>query len=137
MNLSHELTSSAVFDLSAFPLVIARNDAIAPGYAVAWEQDMNALLKTGEHFVLLFISPRPEETHEDRKQRGMWLKTNRDALSQVCKALITVEPDEREREESKAGAAAISKAFGIPLEAVATLDDAKKIGRQLLSETGD
>ncbi|ASL41998.1 hypothetical protein bAD24_I00820 [Burkholderia sp. AD24] len=137
MNSSHQLTSSAVFDLSEFPLVIARNDAIAPGYAVTWEQDMNVLLKSDEPFVLLFISPRPEETHEDRKHRGLWLKTNRDALSQVCRALITVEPDEREREESKAGAAAISKAFGIPLEAVATLDDARKIGRQLLSETGD
>lgn len=137
MNVSHRLADSTVFDMSEFPLIVARNEAIAPGYASAWEQDMNTLLESDTPFVLLFVSPRPEETHDDRKQRGMWLKTNRDPLAKVCKALITVEPDEREREESKAGAAAISKAFGIPLEAVATLDDARKIGRQLLAEGRD
>lgn len=127
------LATLEVFDVSEFPLVIALNDAIVAGYAPRWERDMNVLVQQDRPFVLLFVSPRPEEPHEDRKHRGLWLKQHKDDLARVCKALITVEPDAQEREASNANAAAMSKAFGMPLEAVATLAEAKERGLRLVA----
>ncbi|WP_247262987.1 MULTISPECIES: hypothetical protein [Pseudomonas] len=33
-----------VYDIQAFPIVIARNDAIVPGYAEQWEPSARQLL---------------------------------------------------------------------------------------------
>ncbi|KEZ05841.1 hypothetical protein GQ57_10520 [Burkholderia sp. MSh2] len=129
------LATLAVFDVTEFPLVVVRNDAIASaGYAQRWLDDMHTLMQHGEPFVMIFPPARPDETHDDRKERGMWLKQNRAALATVCRALVSIEPDPAEREAAVANASGIEKAFGIPFDVTASLDDAKQAGRRRLLE---
>lgn len=122
-----------VFEMDGFPVVTFRNAAIQPGYALRWAREMEALVARAETFVLLFLPGRPEETHEDRKQRAMWLKTNKDALSEHCRALITVEPDPLARAEAAKEAQAMQKAFGLLLVSVASEDEARDLARTLLA----
>ncbi|MCA7904108.1 hypothetical protein LGM39_32580 [Burkholderia cepacia] len=130
-----DLATLAVFDVAEFPFVVVRNDAIASaGYAQRWLDDMHALMRYGEPFVMIFPPARPDEAHDDRKERGMWLKQNRAALAAVCRALITIEPDPAEREAAIANASGIEKAFGIPFDVTASLDDARQAGRRRLAE---
>lgn len=132
--MSSALATLAVFDVTDFPLVVVRNDAIASdGYAQRWLDDMDALLRHGEPFVMIFPPARPDEAHDDRKQRGKWLKENRAALAAVCRALITVEPDPKERDAAVANGAGIEKAFGVPFDVAASLDDARQAGRRRLT----
>ncbi len=129
-----DLATLAVFDVTEFPLVVVRNDAIAAGYAQRWLDDMHTLMRHGEPFVMIFPPARPDEPHDDRKARGMWLKQNRAAFAEVCRALVTIEPDPKERDAAIANAAGIEKAFGIPLDVTASLEDAKQAGRRRLTE---
>ncbi len=123
-----------IHDVSSFPLVRARPEAVRPGYAAAWIAEMDALLAQGQDFVLLFTDGRPEETHEDRKCRGLWLKRHKDALARTCRSLIVVEPDAGARVALAAQAVLTSKAFGTRMDVVATCDDADNLANRLLSE---
>lgn len=77
-----------------------------------------------------------DETHEDRKHRAVWLKQNKAALGAVCKALISVEPDpERRARVAEQGRMAV-KAFRIPHEAVASLDEAAALAARLTDADG-
>jgi hypothetical protein len=82
---------------------------------------------------MIFPPARPDEAHDDRKQRGKWLKENRAALAAVCRALITVEPDPKERDAAVANGAGIEKAFGVPFDVAASLDEARQAGRRRLT----
>ncbi len=88
-----DLDAFTIHDVSAFPIVRSRADAIEPGYAARWEREMDVLLTHGECFVVVFPEPRTEETHEDRKRRGIWLKQHKEALGRLCLSLIAVEPE--------------------------------------------
>ncbi|MBI0328016.1 hypothetical protein [Burkholderia plantarii] len=125
----------SVFDVTELPFVVVRNEAIVSGYAPRWIDDMQMLLRIGTPFVMIFPAGRPEETHEDRKQRGLWLKENRDALAAVCRALITIEPDASERAAAQATAPGIEKAFGVPVDVVASPDEARQVARRRMTET--
>ncbi|WP_186113350.1 hypothetical protein [Burkholderia gladioli] len=116
-----------IFDLREFPFVLMRNETIEDGYAARWEDEMQTLLRIGMPFVMIFPAGRPEEGHEDRKQRGLWLKQNREALAAICRALISIEPDPAEREAALERAPGIERAFGVPVEVAATLDEARRI----------
>ncbi|UHC17022.1 hypothetical protein LRS73_03660 [Methylobacterium currus] len=122
-----------IHDMSCFPLVRARPEAVRPGYAAAWIAEMDALLAQGQDFVLLFTERRPEERHEDRKRRGLWLKHNKDALARSCLSLIVVEPDAVARVALAAQAALTAKAFGTRMDVVATHEDAGSLANRLLS----
>jgi hypothetical protein len=133
--MSSDLATLAVLDATEFPFVVVRNDAIASArYAQRWLDDMHALIRHGEPFVMIFPPGRPDEAHDDRKERGVWLKQNRTALAAVCRALITIEPDSAEREAALANASRIEKAFDIPFDVTASLDDAKRAGKRRLAE---
>ncbi len=61
---------------------------------------MAELLAQGERFGLIYPPAARQEEHEDRKLRGLWLKRNKrnkDALADVCGALIIVEFDADKR----------------------------------------
>ena len=111
-------------DVADFPLVISRTEVVARGYSGRWAAEMTALIDCGRPFVIVFPGPLPEETPDDRKQRSIWLKHNKTRLARVCRALIRVEPDGLKRGALKAQAFAMTKAFGIPMEVVATRTDA-------------
>jgi len=124
----------SVYDVSAFPIVLSKNEAMVPGYAGQWEKEITSLLQYGKPFVLVFLPPRDEETLADRKHRGIWLQQNRQELAQICRALISVEPDPHERMLAKVQSEVVGKALGIPLEAVATFEEAVSVGKKLIAE---
>lgn len=120
-----------IHDISRFPLCVFRNDAAAPGYAAQWATEMAALIAHAAPFVVAFAGTPDGEAHEDRRDRAMWLKQNKAALAQVCRALVTVDADPARRAEAIEQGRMATKAFGIAHEAVATLDDAAALARRL------
>ena len=121
-----------VHDVSAFPLVRVLIGTQEPGYAPLWICEMDLLLALGRPFVLLFDGDRGEEAHEDRKQRGQWLKHNKEALQATCRGMVSVEPDAQARAVLQARAAITVKAFGIPMEVVASAAEAQAYVREQL-----
>ena len=112
-----------VHDVTRFPAVVVRPTAIEPGYARQWMAEMEMLLQYGEPFSVLYLETPAEEPHEDYKQRGIWLKANRDALARVCAALVVIEPDAQRREAAAQRGRGASKAFGIAHYAVGSLSE--------------
>jgi hypothetical protein len=122
-----------VHDLHAFPLIWSRRRAIEPGYASQWAREMDALLAKAQPFVIVFEEGQPEESHEDRKTRGLWLKRNKALLGTVCRAVIAIEPDALRRTALKAQSALASRAFSVAMEVVASREDAQARAHQLLA----
>ncbi|MGY2051201.1 hypothetical protein [Methylobacterium sp. JK268] len=127
-----DASSFAIHDVADFPLVRWRPEQVAPGYAAAWEREMEALVAHGAPFVILFAGGRAAEPHEDRVRRGLWLKRHKEALARHCRALITVEPDPEARLAFDAQAALTRRAFGIPMESAASADEAVDLARRRL-----
>lgn len=121
----------SIHDIREFPFVVFNQTAAQPGYARQWETEMVALLQNGQPFVVVYDQLLTDETHEDRKHRGVWLKHNKEPLRRICKALISIEPDEERRSEVNAMSEIAVKAFGIPHEVVATRDEALAVARRL------
>lgn len=126
----------SIHDVRELPFVLFNQEAAEPGYARDWEAEMTALLKHGEPFVVVYDQLTRDETHEDRKQRAIWLKQHKAALAEVCKALVSVEPNETRRAAVRAMGETAVKAFGIPHEAVATRDEAMALARRLTASAG-
>lgn len=116
-----------VLDIGQFPAVFVRHEAIRPGYAVQWMREMDLLIAHGVPFAMLYVDVPDVETHDDFKQRGIWLKQHAAALARVCRILVTVEPDDARREAARRHGRGATKAFGIPHRAVATLEEALDI----------
>ncbi|WP_263141602.1 hypothetical protein [Pseudomonas sp. RIT-PI-AD] len=135
MTLDH--TAFLVHDIQAFPLVRFRHEAAIPGYAPAWEADMQALMRHGEAFVVVFDGARRDEAHDDRKARGLWLKRNKAALGQVCRGLLVIEADAGHRETRRAAMQGAIKAFGIRQEMAGSWPEAQDIARRWLAGEAD
>ncbi|SAI65373.1 Uncharacterised protein [Bordetella ansorpii] len=125
-----------VHDIREFPFVVFNQAAATPGYALQWETEMEALLRHGQPFVVVYDQLGTDETHEDRKHRGLWLKHNKEPLGHVCKALISIEPDDVRRAEILAMSGVTVKAFGIAHEVVATGGEALALARRLTAVQG-
>ncbi|CAM3377822.1 hypothetical protein MEME101129_28845 [Methylobacterium mesophilicum] len=124
-------------DVSDFPIVRMRNDAVRPpGYASVWCREMDALLAGGDPFVLIYDGRRHDEAHDDRVARGLWLKRNKEALGGCCRALIVVEPDPERRHALEAAFPSLIRAFGTPQAACATDREAVALARQTLGAAG-
>lgn len=120
-----------IHDISRFPLCVFDQEAARAGYAPQWEAEMLALLRHGQPFSVAYVELRADESTEDRRHRAVWLKQNKERLARYCKALISVEPDAGRREQAAQHGEVAVKAFGIPHEAVATLDEAVALTRRL------
>ncbi|MCO4067536.1 hypothetical protein FA101_27655 [Pseudomonas aeruginosa] len=120
-----------IHDLSRFPMCVFREENARPGYARQWEVEMEALLRNGQPFTVVYVELNPEENHEDRKHRGLWLKNNKAELGRCCKALISVEPDAGRRAAAAQQGEVAVKAFGIPHEAVPSVEEAVALTRRL------
>ncbi|WP_238891406.1 hypothetical protein [Achromobacter insuavis] len=120
-----------IHDIRRYPLCLFDPAQVHPGYAAQWETEMEALLAAGQPFTVAYVELDPAEPHEDRKQRGLWLKHNKARLGQLCKAQISVEPDAGRRAEADRQGQLAARAFGIPHEAVATLEEAVALTRRL------
>jgi len=123
-----------IHDVTQFPFVVFNEDAAQSGYASQWKEEMAALMENGQFFVVVYDQHRMEESHEDRKRRGIWLKNNKGPLGRVCKALISIEPDEGRRAQVKAMSDMAVKAFGIPHEVVSTREEALALAHRLIAQ---
>ncbi|WP_313518414.1 hypothetical protein [Pseudomonas sp.] len=121
-----------IHDVSCFPLVRLRNASVRAGYAVNWALEMERLLAGNEPFVLINPPGHPEETHEDFKTRGLWLKRNKEALAQLCCGLIGIEPDTEKRTAMQHRSEAATRAFGITQRWVVDEQEAEAAARLLL-----
>jgi hypothetical protein len=125
-----------IHDVAAFPFVWLRHDAVHSGNPAQWQIEMDDLLERREPFVIIFEAGQHDETHEDRKAKGLWLKRNKQALAGVCLAVIAIEPDTVMRVLREAQSAMAAKAFGIPAKVVACEADALLFARELLERCG-
>lgn len=123
-------TSFAVHDVSKFPLV--RLSAPLSGVAAAWCLEVEALLKDGRPFVLLYPAPDGEEPDEDRAIRGIWMMRNRGGLEESCLGLILVEPRRDRREALEAMFPGLERSFGVPQYARPDFAAAEVLARSLL-----
>lgn len=127
--MSLDPSSFVVHDIRRFPTIVVRSGAVQPGYAVQWEKEMDRLIAYGAAFAVVYLEMPRDETHDDFKRRGLWLKKNKTMLALLCKALITVEPDDVAREAARIRGLGATRAFGVPHHAVADADEAFDIGR--------
>lgn len=125
-------TTFIVHDVSQFPVIWQRRDQVRPGYSAQWQLEMDALLRQGQPFVVIFEEDQPEEAHEDRKQRGLWLKRNKTALIAVCRAVVGIEANAIKRAALKMQSAIAAKAFGVAMEIAASKSEAEDVARSLL-----
>lgn len=125
----------SVHSLENFPVVWSRRSAIKPGYSGQWESEMDALLERATPFVIVFEEGQPDESHEDRKTRGLWLKRNKLALGTLCKAVVAIEPDAIKRTALKAQSVLATKAFGVAMEIVESKEAAQKLAFELVEQS--
>lgn len=122
-----------IHDVSDFPIVRFEADQAYEGYANAWCKEMDALMARQEPHVLIYLAASRQESHEDYKMRGAWLKANKGALAQKCLALIVVEPDAEKRAALEAMFPNLVRAFGTPQAARPTQAEAEALGRHVLA----
>lgn len=121
-----------IYDMSAWPIVMLRSGAQAPGYALQWAHEMDALLARKRPFVMLHGVQGESEAHEDRRVRAIWLKENKAALIEHCRALVHVEPNPARRLAIRAEVAIAVQAFKVPMEIVASFEEALAVARRAL-----
>lgn len=131
MNLDPSVFS--VHDVSKFPILTVRNEAIQPGYAATWESEMNVLVAHDKPFAVLYVEMLGEETHEDLKQRGLWLARHKSNLARLCRVLVTVETDDTRREAARKRGRGVTQAFGVPHRAVSSVEEAVNIAKGRLT----
>lgn len=127
------MTAFALHDMSAFPVVRLSGRALPAGYAAQWTAEMDALVARGQPFALLLLDSAENETHEDQKQRVLWLKANKGPFAAVCRGVIGVEPDRAQRLLKRAQGAMVALAFGLTFRVVASPAEAEALARRLLA----
>jgi hypothetical protein len=123
----------SLHDMSNFPLVCVRMQALPTGYARTWTAEMDALLQRGQPFALIFLDAREEENHEDRKTRIQWLKANKAALASLCRGFVAVEPSSMKRLAKRAQGAILGKTFGLRFLVARDAQEAEDLARRLLA----
>lgn len=121
-----------IHDIENFPFVEFKQDQAVPGYSPQWQLEMQEFLEMSSPFVIVYDQLSMQETPEDYKQRGLWLKNHKDELNQLCKAIICIEPDQEKRVAIRKMTEMAVKAFGIPYEIVNTREDAERIVDELI-----
>lgn len=64
-----------IHDIENFPFVEFKQDQAVPGYSPQWQLEMQEFLEMSSPFVIVYDQLSMQETPEDFKQRGLWLKT--------------------------------------------------------------
>jgi hypothetical protein len=123
-----------LFDTADFPIVRYQTVVSMAGYSARWIAEMERFLSREETFVLITHGMQEEEAPEDRKQRTLWFKQNKERLGRYCKGMILVKEFPSLREKLMVRAAKASKAFPFPVEIVANEDAAVALARRLLGE---
>lgn len=126
------LKDFSVYDSSHFPFVVFDGGKTTTNFIEQWLQEMNTLLE-GSPFVLFFKTRDDNESHEDRKVRGIWLKQNKVSFQKVCKGILILITDKEQQKQSRKKLEAAEKAFGIPYIIVTSEHEARQKAKQLLA----
>ncbi|MCV9999433.1 hypothetical protein OE766_14395 [Pararhizobium sp. YC-54] len=100
-------------DTSRFPMVFLYADRQEGSPA---ETQLEALLDRAERFVLVTEhdpAAAHDETPEERRQKTLFLKRNRDRLQHLCAGAIVIEDGKSTPMPVRLAAQAVGKAFGI------------------------
>ncbi|ENN88170.1 hypothetical protein RHSP_39637 [Rhizobium freirei PRF 81] len=127
-----DATTFTFHDVSLWPIVRQSAGSVRPGYAEQWEREMDSLLAISMPFVVIMEGGQPDEDHEDRKARGIWLKRNKTALVTVCRAVIGIEASAIKRAAIQVQMSLATKAFGTRMEIVASQQEAFELAVQIL-----
>ncbi|UWS65535.1 MULTISPECIES: hypothetical protein [Pseudomonas] len=100
-------------DVTQFPFVSLKASSCYPGYSSQWGAEMEALLDSNQPFVVAYEPGSSQETPEDYKARGLWLKQNKARFAGRCAAMIAIMPDASDREDFKKNAEKRTKGMGV------------------------
>jgi len=125
-------------DSTQFPLVFLRLDEGADGSSTtsrSTEDQLDSVLGREQRFVLIAArAPGGDQdgSPEERKQRALFFKRNRERLRRLCAGAVVVEGDRPTPVAIRLAAQAMGKAFGFSFQFVATEFDAIDRARQLV-----
>jgi len=121
-------------NLESFPIIrisYSLEDAVTVHETI---DIFESLLSRKEAFIFIsegaFLTQKSD--HEERKQIAVWVKTNREVLTQYVKALIHVEPDERIRLDIQKFANNYVKFTGYPMFVVENKQQAQQLISSIL-----
>ncbi len=112
-------------DANQFPLVFLRPNEDGEERSTSKpspEAQFEAILDCGRHFVLITTgtpTDGPDETAEERKQKALFFKRNKDRMRRFCVGAIVVEGDRPTSVPMRLAAQAMGKAFGFNCHFVA------------------
>lgn len=127
-----------LIDTSRFPLVYLREpEAQVPtdagnGNDASAEAQIESLLDQGRHFVLL--TDHPEESHEERKQRALFFKRNRERMRQLCRGMVVITGDRAVPTALRLAVQGMGKALGMRVAFVQGEDEAQVCSWELLGQ---
>ncbi|KEH08624.1 hypothetical protein GY14_18395 [Delftia tsuruhatensis] len=132
-----------LIDTSRFPLVYLREpEAQAPadagnGNDASAEVQIESLLDQGRHFVLLtdhLPGDHPEENHEERKQRALFFKRNRERMRQLCRGMVVITGERAVPVALRLAVQGMGKALGMRVAFVQGEDEAQVCSWELLGQ---
>jgi hypothetical protein len=122
-------------DTSRFPLVFLHADGAATSSA---EAGLESILHREQRFVLITDhSPADDhdESTEERKQRALFFKRNKDRLRRLCVGAIVIEGGRPMPLPIRLAAVAMGKALGFDFHFVASDAEAIDRGLHLVAQT--
>ncbi|MET4575025.1 hypothetical protein [Ottowia thiooxydans] len=123
-------------DTTRFPLVFLREHDHEQSHDEA-EAQIAALLDRGERFVLLTDhlpgdDHRHNDSHEDRKQRALFFKRNKQRLKDLCAGLVIITGDRSIPAAAKLALQTLGKVLGLGFVIVRDTHDATEQASKLL-----
>jgi len=124
-------------DATRFPLVFLREHD-QPHAAHEAEAQFDALLDRGERFVLLTHhmpgdDHAHDESHEDRKQRALFFKRNKQRLEQLCAGLVVITGERSIPAPARLAVQTLGRVLGLAFAFVRDERDALEEAHRLLS----
>lgn len=125
-----------LIDTSAFPLVYLRDDHQSTP-AGAGEAQLGALLDRGECFVLLTDHLPGDHDHdeapEERKQRALFFKRNKERMRALCRGIVIITGDRALSTPIRLAVKGAGKALGVDFAFVSTELDAQQAAERFLA----
>lgn len=124
-------------DTTHFPLVYLREPAPQAAHTDASAEDeLQSLLDQGLHFVLLtdhLPGDHPEESHEERKQRALFFKRNRERMRALCRGMVVITGERAVPAALRLAMQGMGKALGMRVAFVQEEGEAQACSQQWLT----